>query len=189
MQVAQLAAERIDCGVVALGIGGSEERGPAEWFTEVYAFAKSAGLRLTPMPAKATGPESIWAALQLGAERIGHGIAAVRDPDLMRHLREHDIPLEICITSNLVTGVVTRLEDHPVRRLYRCRRAHRAQYRRSGHVPCTLAGEYRLAARAFGFTQGELRGIAANGSGIDSSIQGAISSLPRRVAPSGLPQQ
>ena len=64
------------------------------------------------------GPESIWDALALGAERIGHGIAAVRDPALMRHLRERDIPLEICITSNLVTGVVQRIEDHPVRRLF-----------------------------------------------------------------------
>ncbi len=78
IQVARWAAERVDRGVVALGIGGSEERGPAEWFTDVYAFAKSAGLHLVAHAGESTGPESIWAALQLGAERIGHGIAAVR---------------------------------------------------------------------------------------------------------------
>ena len=65
-----------DHGVVAFGIGGSEERGPAEWFTEVFAFARSAGLRLTAHAGESMGPESVWAALRLGAERIGHGIAA-----------------------------------------------------------------------------------------------------------------
>jgi aminodeoxyfutalosine deaminase len=163
MQVAQWAAERVDCGVVALGIGGSEERGPAEWFAEVYAFARSAGLRLVAHAGESTGPESIWAALQLGAERIGHGIAAVRDPDLMRHLRAHDIPLEICITSNLVTGVVKRLQDHPVRCLYDAGVPIVLNTDDPAMFQCTLVDEYRLAARAFGFSEAELRGIAENG--------------------------
>ena len=116
--VARLAVARQDRGVAAIGIGGSEERGPAEWFTEVFAFAKAAGLHLTAHAGESGGPESVWEALVLGAERIGHGIAAVRDPALLRHLRDRDIPLEISITSNLVTGVVKRLEDHPIRALY-----------------------------------------------------------------------
>src|SRR5262249_11802064 len=114
MQVAALAAERVDRGVVAYGIGGSEGRGPGARFSEVFAFAKRAGLRLTAHAGESMGPESVWAALELGAERIGHGIAAARDPELIRHLRDNHIPLEICITSNLVTGVVKRLEEHPV---------------------------------------------------------------------------
>jgi adenosine deaminase/aminodeoxyfutalosine deaminase len=163
MRVAELAAERVDRGVVALGIGGSEERGPAEWFTDVFAFAKGSGLRLTAHAGENTGPESIWAALKLGAERIGHGIAAVRDPDLMRHLGERDIPLEICITSNLVTGVVTRIEDHPVRRLYDAGVPIVLNTDDPAMFRCTLVGEYELAARHFGFSEQELRGIAANG--------------------------
>src|SRR4051794_23889533 len=118
MQVAQLAAERRQHGVVALGIGGSEERGPASWFKDVYAYAKDTGLHLHAHAGESTGPESIWDALDLGVERIGHGIAAIRDPRLLGHLRERDIPLEICVSSNLVTGVVPRVEDHPVRRLF-----------------------------------------------------------------------
>jgi len=163
MAVAKLAAERVDRQVVAFGIGGSEERGPAEWFTEVFAFAKSAGLHLTAHAGESMGPESVWAALGLGAERIGHGIAAVCDEELMRHLRDHDIPLEICLTSNLVTGVVERLEDHPVRRLFDAGVPIVLSTDDPAMFGCTLVGEYRLAARQFGFSETELRKIADNG--------------------------
>ena len=163
MEVAKLAAERVDRQVVALGIGGSEQRGPAEWFTQVFSFAKSAGLHLTAHAGETMGPESVWAALRLGAERIGHGIAAVRDQELMRHLRAHDIPLEICLTSNLVTGVVKRLEDHPVRRLFDAGVPITLSTDDPAMFGCTLLGEYRLAARQFGFSQPELRKIAENG--------------------------
>jgi adenosine deaminase/aminodeoxyfutalosine deaminase len=163
MRVAELAAERTDQGVVAYGIGGSEERGPAEWFTEVFAFARRAGLRLTAHAGESMGPESIWAALELGAERIGHGIASVQDPGLMRHLRENDIPLEICITSNLVTGVVKRLKEHPIRRLYDAGVPIVLNTDDPAMFGCTLTDEYSLAARVFGFSEIELRGIAENG--------------------------
>jgi aminodeoxyfutalosine deaminase len=162
-EVARLAAARQDRGVVAIGIGGSEERGPAEWFTEVFAFAKSAGLHLTAHAGEGAGPESVWAALRLGAERIGHGIAAVRDPGLLRHLRDRDIPLETSITSNLVTGVVARLEDHPIRALYDAGVPIVLNTDDPAMFGCTLTDEYRLAARAFGFSEAELRRIAANG--------------------------
>ena len=162
MQVAALAAERVDRGVVAVGIGGSEERGPASWFKDVFAFARREGLHLHAHAGESMGPESIWDALALGAERIGHGIAAVRDAALMRHLRERDIPLEICITSNLVTGVVQRIEDHPVRRLFDSGVPIVLNSDDPAMFRCSLAGEYRLAAQ-FGFTEAELRRIAENG--------------------------
>src|ERR1017187_5927857 len=163
MAVAKLAAERVDRQVVAFGIGGSEERGPAEWFTEVFAFAKSAGLRLVAHAGESTGPESVWAALKLGAERIGHGIAAARDAELMRQLRERDIPLEICLTSNLITGVVNSLDEHPLRRLYDAGVPIVLNTDDPAMFGCTLTGEYGLAARQFGFSDAEMRGIAENG--------------------------
>lgn len=161
-QVAELAADRVDRGVVAFGIGGSEARGPAEWFGDVFAFAKASGLRLTAHAGESMGPQSIWAALHLGAERIGHGIAAAEDPELMRHLRERNIPLEICITSNLVTGVVACMEDHPLRRLYDAGVPITLNTDDPAMFACTLTGEYRLAAKHFGFTESDLRGIAEN---------------------------
>ncbi len=162
-QVAELAAKRVDQGVVAFGIGGSEARGPAEWFTEVFAFARQSGLHLTAHAGESMGlPSPSGAALELGAERIGHGIAAAGDRRLQEHLRERDIPLEICVTSNLVTGVVKRIEDHPVRRLFDAGVPITLATDDPAMFGCTLIGEYRLAAR-FGFSEAELRGIAENG--------------------------
>jgi len=159
----ELAAARRDRGVVAFGIGGSEDRGPAEWFTEVFAAARCAGLRLTAHAGEGTSPQSVWAALELGAERIGHGISAVDDPVLLRHLRDRGIPLEVCITSNLITGVVKRIEEHPVRKLFDAGVPITLATDDPAMFRCTLVGEYEVAARAFAFTQTELRGLAKNG--------------------------
>jgi len=163
MQVAELAAERRGRGVVAFGIGGSEARGPADWFGEVFAYARRRGLKLTAHAGEGTSPESVWAALELGAERIGHGIAAIEDAGLLRHLRDRQIPLEVCITSNLVTGVVARLEEHPVRRLYDAGVPITLNTDDPSMFRCSLAGEYALAERVFGFTREELCGVAQNG--------------------------
>jgi aminodeoxyfutalosine deaminase len=162
MHVAELAAERVSGGVVAFGIGGSEQRGPAEWFGDVFRFAKSAGLRLTAHAGEGTSAHSVWSALALGAERIGHGISAIDDPALLRHLAERNLPLEICITSNLVSGVVKHVGDHPVRRLYDAGVPIVLNTDDPAMFGCTLTGEYRLAAAHFGFTEEELRGIAEN---------------------------
>jgi len=163
LRVAELAAERQDQGVIAFGIGGSEERGPAELFTDAFAFARREGLHLVAHAGESMGPESIWAALSLGVERIGHGIASIQDPELLRYLQEHDIPLEVCITSNRVTGVVGCLEEHPVRRLFDAGVPIVLNTDDPAMFGCTLTAEYQLAARAFGFGEAELRGIARNG--------------------------
>jgi adenosine deaminase/aminodeoxyfutalosine deaminase len=161
-KVAELAAERVNDGVVAFGIGGDEQRGPAAWFGEVYRYAKSAGLRLTAHAGETMGPESVWAALEIGAERIGHGIRAADDEALLRHLRERDIPLEVCISSNVATGAVDSLAAHPVRRLYNAGVPITLNTDDPAMFATTLTGEYELAARQFGFSDGELRGIAQN---------------------------
>jgi len=163
MQVAELAAERIGNGVVSFGIGGDEVRGPAEWFREVYKFAKASGLHVTAHAGEAAGPESVWGALRLGAERIGHGIRAVDDPALVRHLRDHNIPLEICISSNVATGAVESLRAHPVRRLYDAGVPIVLNTDDPGLFNTTLEREYDLAEREFGFSEAELAQMVENG--------------------------
>ncbi|HEX9199469.1 MAG TPA: adenosine deaminase, partial [Acidobacteriaceae bacterium] len=94
--------------IVGIGIGGDEARGPASLFKEHYAEAKAAGLRLTAHAGESggpvEGPASIWAAINIGAERIGHGLAAQYDAELMQVLVERQIPIEINVTSNIRTG-------------------------------------------------------------------------------------
>ena len=90
--------------VAGIGIGGDEARGPAHEFRVIYQEAKAAGLPLTCHAGESTGPQSIWAALNLGAERLGHALSAEQDPELIEILAERQIPLELNITSNLRTG-------------------------------------------------------------------------------------
>jgi aminodeoxyfutalosine deaminase len=162
MEVAQLAAERINDGVVAFGIGGDEARGPAEWFGDVFAFARAKGLRLTAHAGETCGPESVWKALEIGAERIGHGISSVQDPALLRHLRDKEIPLEICVSSNVATGAVASLDTHPVRRIYDAGVPVVLNSDDPAMFGCTLTSEYELARDRFGFSDRELQELAGN---------------------------
>lgn len=163
MRVAELAAERTDDGVIGFGIGGDEERGPEEWFAGVFEFARSRGLHLTAHAGETTGPGSVWGALRIGAERIGHGIRAVDDPALLKELRDRNIPLEICISSNVATGVVACLADHPVRRIYDAGVPIVLNTDDPGLFRTTLCREYEIAAREFNFSETEIRGLAENG--------------------------
>jgi aminodeoxyfutalosine deaminase len=101
-------------GVVALGLGGAEVGYPPERFAEWFTRARKAGLHSVPHAGETVGPASIWGALQqLGAERLGHGVRAIEDPQLVAYLAEQHIPLELCPTSNVRLGVYPDLARHP----------------------------------------------------------------------------
>jgi aminodeoxyfutalosine deaminase len=160
--VFDLAAERVGEGVVAIGLGGDEARGPAGLFGDLFREARDRGLRLTCHAGETAGPRSVWEALQIGSERIGHGIRAIEDPALVAHLAAKQIPLEVCITSNLRTGAVASLAEHPVRRLYDVGVPIILNSDDPALFGCTLTSEYELAAREFGFTEDELAGLTRN---------------------------
>ena len=162
MQVARLAVERAAAGVVAFGIGGDEQAAPAEWFAQAFGFARAGGLKLVPHAGETAGPESVWAALRLGADRIGHGIRSIDDPALVAHLREKGIPLEVCISSNVATGAVRSLARHPVRRLFDAGVPIVLNTDDPALFRTTLTAEYDLARREFGFSETEIEGIAGN---------------------------
>jgi aminodeoxyfutalosine deaminase len=102
-------------GLVSFGLGGPEVGVPRPQFKPYFDKARAAGLHSVPHAGETTGPETIWDALRdLGAERIGHGIAAARDPRLMSYLAEHEVPLEVCPTSNVRTRAVAAIDEHPL---------------------------------------------------------------------------
>lgn len=163
--VARLAAERQGDRVVAFGIGGDEMRGPAGLFRDVFAYCRDQGLKLVPHAGENTDAAAVWAALEIGADRIGHGIKAIEDPALVAHLAARRIPLEISITSNVITGSVASLDSHPVRRLYDAGVPIILNTDDPAMFNTTLTDEYLLAAERFGFSADELERLAAQSFG------------------------
>ncbi len=102
-------------GLVSFGLGGPEIGVPREPFAPHFAQARAAGLHSVPHAGESTGPQTIWDAIRhLGATRIGHGISAARDPELLEYLATHGIGLEVCPTSNVCTRSVASLAEHPL---------------------------------------------------------------------------
>jgi adenosine deaminase len=107
-------------GVIGIGLGGSEAKYPPILFKDTFIEAKKRGFRTTVHAGEAAGADSVWVAIkELGAERIGHGVRAIEDPELVKYLREKQTPLEICVTSNLKTKVFASLAEHPFPHFYK----------------------------------------------------------------------
>jgi adenosine deaminase/aminodeoxyfutalosine deaminase len=147
------AARLRSAGVVAFGIGGDEEKGPAERFVDVYRKARDLGLHVTAHAGETVGPESIREAiLLLGAERIGHGLTAAQDEAVMSLLRERRISLEVCPTSNVCTSVLARLEDHPLPRFLKSNLVVTLNSDDPAMFGTSLEDEFVLVARTFALT-------------------------------------
>ncbi|MCW3990335.1 MAG: adenosine deaminase [Candidatus Bathyarchaeota archaeon] len=102
--------------IVAIDIGGSEAGYPPEPYRSVYQRAREMGLRLVAHAGEAAGLESVWGAVKgLGVERIGHGTVAVKDPELIEFIAERNVTIEACPVSNVRTGAVASVADHPIR--------------------------------------------------------------------------
>ncbi|HEY3247564.1 MAG TPA: adenosine deaminase [bacterium] len=112
------AIDGADCGVVGVDLAGDEENYPPALFARPLARAREAGLGVTVHAGEFAGPASIWTAVyQVGATRLGHGIRAVEDPDLLTYLRDHQITLEVCPSSNMRLGLCATIGQHPVGKL------------------------------------------------------------------------
>jgi aminodeoxyfutalosine deaminase len=102
-------------GVVGVGLGGLEAQFPPEPYAPVFALAHDLGLASVPHAGEHAGPASIRGALDaLGADRIRHGIRAIEDPTLVAELAEREIVLDVCPISNVRTGAVRSLDEHPL---------------------------------------------------------------------------
>ena len=171
MEVARFAAQMKAGDVVAFWMGGDELAVPAVEFRRVYDYVARQGLHRLVHAGEVGGPETVREAVELlGAERIGHGIAAMRDERTMDFLAARQIPLEICPTSNLLTGALARQlghtdarpEDHPLRRFFRRGLGVTLATDDPAMFHTDLVGEYRLAF-TLGMKPDELTRIAERG--------------------------
>ncbi len=152
-----------DEGVIGIGLGGEERFGP-EPYAEIFREARAAGLRSIPHAGETHAPESIRGAIDaLGADRIGHGIRVLEDPELVREVRARGIAFDVCPTSNLMTRSVPSLAEHPLPAML------------DAGLTCTLASddpsmfaspisaEYEVCRWAFGFDDERLAELARAG--------------------------
>lgn len=158
-----LDATRDVPGLVAIGLGGPEEGFPAEPFADVFAEAKRRGLHSAPHAGENAGPESVWDTIDaLDPDRIQHGVRSVEDPALVRELAERQIPLAVCPTSNLLLGVVSSLEDHPIRALWDAGVSVSVNTDDPGFFNCDLVGEYEIAGRLLDLDRAGYARLAKN---------------------------
>lgn len=163
IQTLREVAEVKQLGVIGIGLGGSEYAFPAAPFAEVFEEARRLGFHTTAHAGESAGPESIWECLQqLKVERIGHGTRAGEDPTLVDYLAERRIPLEMCPLSNVRTGVVARIEDHPVRRYFDRGLLVTVNTDDPMMFGNSLAEEYRVLEQVFGFSPEEIGRLRAN---------------------------
>jgi aminodeoxyfutalosine deaminase len=145
--------------LVGFGLGGPEVGVPRPQFKPHFDAARAAGLRSVPHAGETTGPDTIWDALEhLGADRIGHGTSATQDPELLRHLVDHQVPLEVCPTSNIATRSVPALDEHPVREMVAAGALVTINSDDPPMFGTDLNTEYAIAARLLGL---DAQGIAA----------------------------
>jgi adenosine deaminase/aminodeoxyfutalosine deaminase len=161
-RVAQIAVRLKSTSVVGFGIGGDEQKAGPELFRDVYSFAADHGMRLTAHAGESAGPDSIWGALNLRAERIGHGLTAAQDPELVEELSTRQVPVEICLTSNLRTGCCKSLAEHPVRNYFDQGVMVTLNTDDPAIFGTSLNREYQIAQDNFAFTDEHLRELARN---------------------------
>jgi adenosine deaminase len=162
-RVLDIALSAREMGVIALGLGGSEDGYPPDLFVSTFAHAKSEQLHRAPHAGEIAGPQSVWSAIKLlQAERIGHGVRSIEDPDLIDYLRSNTIPLEICPTSNVCLKVYPDFAHHPLRKLWDAGLMLTVNSDDPPMFGTDLNGEYRVLVKHFDFTQSELEQISLN---------------------------
>jgi adenosine deaminase len=164
MQRVEQVTPYLGRGVIGVGLGGSEQTFPADPYAPVYAEAKHRGFRLTAHAGEVAGAESIRAAIEkLGAERIGHGLRAYEDPDVVALLKERQIPLEMCIVSNSRTGVCKSVKDHPIGSYFRQGLIVTVNSDDPSMFSSSLTDEYLALIQDLDFTLEDIKQVAVNG--------------------------
>lgn len=182
VEVARWAVENRSRGVSALGLGGPEVGYPPGLFRDAFAVAREAGLPSVPHAGETEGPESIRGALRdLDAVRIGHGVRCLEDPDLVAELRERQIPLEVCPTSNVCLKVAPSFAEHPLPRLLDAGLYVTINSDDPPMFGTTLTDEVVKSAAAFGLGVGDVKDLMVRAAAATLLPPEAKADLMRRV--------
>jgi adenosine deaminase len=149
--------------IAGIGIGGWEAPYPPAPFAPVFERARASGLRTQAHAGESAGPESVWAAIrELRVDRIAHGVRAREDAALLTYLKESGLPLDICPTSNVRTGAVKDIADHPAADFLRRGLKINLSTDDPTLFGADLAGEFELLVRTFGLERNEIRALLLN---------------------------
>ena len=150
-------------GVIALGLGGPEKDNPPEKFRTAFDKVRRAGIPCILHAGETERPRSIWSALQVADSwRIGHGVRAVEDDSLVAYLREKQIPLEVCPSSNICLKVYPSLAEHSLPRLMEAGLYVTINSDDPPMFNTTLTNEYILAQRSFDWEQATIEKLVVN---------------------------
>jgi adenosine deaminase len=162
-EVLELAVAYKDKGVVGVDLAGHEETHPGTPFADVFLRAREYGLNVTIHAGEVGGADNVREAVELlGAERIGHGVRAIEDQQVIRLLRERNIALEVCPTSNLQTGVTPAFTQHPLRDLYHLAVPVTINTDDPSISDTTLTDEYLVAVESMGFSLHDIKRTILN---------------------------
>lgn len=151
-------------GLIGIGMGGNERIYPGDSHIDVYREAKERGFRLTAHAGEVAGPLSVWTAVKkLGVERIGHGVRSKEDPELVSYLKENQLPLEVCVISNLKTGVYKSIKDHPVKELFHKGLMITINSDDPEMFNTNITEEYLALYRELNFTLEDIKKLSING--------------------------
>lgn len=156
---ARWCAENLGDGFIGFGLGGTEVDNPPQRYQESFDLVRSAGARISIHAGETVGPESVRAALEVGAERIGHGVRAIEDPSLVRELAERGVILEVSPTSNICLGVYPEYAQHPFRALHDAGVQVTINSDDPPMFNTTLTNEYLVLAEHFGFSIADLHAL------------------------------
>ncbi|MBD2085940.1 adenosine deaminase [Trichocoleus sp. ST-U3] len=150
-------------GVLGIGIGGSEQTFPPEPYEAVYEQARNLGFKTSAHAGEAAGSESMWGAIRsLKVDRIGHGVRAIDDPELVSFLKSEQIPIEMCPISNLRTGVVADISLHPIKKLYEEGLLITVNTDDPKMFNSSLAYEYKMLVEKLGFSLDDIVNLIKN---------------------------
>lgn len=181
LETVRLASEFLGRGVVALDLAGAEALFPTKDYRDVFALARELGVPFTIHAGEADGPASVRAALSFGAARIGHGLRAAEDDELLAFLAEQHITLETCPTSELQTSIIDDYSAFPLRKLLDQGVSVTVNADNMGVSGTDVRRELLLVSNVFGLTDAEVQQLLINAAHAAFASESLKEKLVRRI--------